>query len=284
MARYLFSPLPQPVSTHKDLDSPVWQVHLDAARTVMGSSHETSSSMLPEDTTTQFLQQELFIANTFASTTNFLGFSHSDTLAFNPQTSKPSVIFIEFLKLLQMVTNLSRQTTTHHSYTTTPISPSGLRTLFEHARAQTLKIASTSSQDYLHLTRTVKCFYHAGLLYSYRLLLLPSHERQTQLSTSKTELLHALSFTETNKPTFAQDLVWPLFIAGTEAASIEEKEMVVAKLRLAMSETGFSNCVHAVEFLDAFWQEKQRCAEEKEVEWIPFAKQWTRMGKTFLVF
>ena len=255
----------------------------------MESSTDASLTRASKDTTYEFLQQELFIANTFASTTNFLNFSPSDASSFDYQTSKPSIIFIEFLKLLQMVTNLSRQAPTHPSYLAS-VSPSGLRQLFEHARSLTFQIARdnhpSESQDYLHLTRTVNSFYHAGLLYSYRLLLPSSHERQTQLSTSKIELFYALNLTETNKlkPTFAQDLVWPLFIAGTEATSNEEKEMVVGELRLAMSETGFSNCVHAVEFLDAFWQEKQCCEEEKEVEWITFAKEWTGMGRTFLVF
>jgi hypothetical protein len=103
--------------------------------------------------------------------------------------------------------------------------------------------------------------------------------------TSKFELFHALGFAETNKPTFAQDLVWPLFIAGTEATQKDEQEMVTAKLQQAMSETGFSNCQHALEFLNAFW-ERKNCDDEHEIkfDWIAFAREWTGQGKTFLVF
>ena len=112
-----------------------------------------------------------------------------------------------------------------------------------------------------------------------------SIEKQTQITTSIFELFHALGFAETSKPTFAQDLVWPLFIAGTEAAQKDEQEMVIAKLQQAMSETGFSNCQHALEFLKALWQ-KRDCNEvqENELDWIAFAREWTGQGKTFLVF
>jgi hypothetical protein len=239
----------------------------------------------------------LFIANTFASTTNFLNFATDEDIKLNTAISKSGSIFIEFLKLLQMVTSLERQAITNPEIlVSSGVSPSGLRKLFEHARSRTLamdkKLQVSGSHDYLHLSRTINCFYHAGLIYSYRALLNDGLldpdsfiEKHTQISTSKFELFHALGFAETNKPTFAQDLVWPLFIAGTEATQKDEQEMVTAKLQQAMSETGFSNCQHALEFLNAFW-ERRNCDDEHEIkfDWIAFAREWTGQGKTFLVF
>jgi hypothetical protein len=263
----------------------------------MASSQDTILVNSDEDLTSVFLEQELFIANTFASTTNFLNFTLNEDVKLNTAISKPGSIFIEFLKLLQMVTSLERQALSNpevlaHDW----VSPSGLRKLFEHARSRTLATDNTfqvfRSHDYLHLSRTVNCFYHAGLIYSYRALLKDqfldpdsSVEKQTQIMTSKFELFHAIGFAETNKPTFAQDLVWPLFIAGTEATQKDEQEMVTAKLQQAMAETGFSNCQHALEFLNAFWQ--NRASDEvrrNESDWIAFAREWTGKGKTFLVF
>jgi hypothetical protein len=238
----------------------------------------------------------LFIANTFASTTNFLNFTLNEDIRLNTAISKPGSVFIEFLKLLQMVTSLERQAITNPEIlVSSGISPSGLQNLFEHARSRTLtmdkKFQVSGFHDYLHFSRTVNCFYHAGLIYSFRALLkddlLDLHafiEKETQISTSKFELFHALGFAETNKPTFQQDLVWPLFIAGTEATQKEEQEMITAKLQQAMSETGFSNCQHALGFLNAFWQ-KSNCRNEHEIkDWIAFAREWAGQGKTFLVF
>jgi len=196
-----------------------------------------------------------------------------------------------------MVTSLQRQAITNPEIlANSGVSPSGLRKLFEQARSQTLTVDETyrtsASYDYLHLSRTVNCFYHAGLIYSYRALLKDELldldlfiEKQSQITTSKFELFRALGFAETNKPTFAQDLVWPLFIAGTEATRKGEQDMVTAKLQQAMLETGFSNCQHALEFLNAFWQNRN-CDEglEGKSDWIAFAREWTGQGKTFLVF
>ena len=289
--------VPRRVTSDSSLDSPFWQVHLNAARTVLASQQDSTSLGAHKDSTSVFLEQELFIANTFASTTNFLNPTTDKDFKLITATPKPSGIFIEFLKLLQMVTSLERQAIT--SPTTLDISgvtPSGLRKLFENARSRTLDLGKTfrvsGANDQLHLSRTVNCFYHAGLIYSYRALLKDDvldppfyQEKQTQLETSKVELFRAFGFAEPSKPTFAQDLVWPLFIAGTEASRKEEQEMVVARLQQAMSETGFSNCQHALEFLEELWRRSDSNGGFGErVDWIPFAREWTGMGRTFLVF
>jgi hypothetical protein len=275
------------------LDSPVWQVHLNAARTVMESHQDPMATTTNEDSTSTFLEQELFIANTFASTTNFLNLTPTSDFKLNTAIPKPSSIFIDFLKLLQIVTSLEREASTNPTALAgSGVSPSGLRRLFENARSQTLELGKAfqifSANDYIHLSRTVNCFYHAGLIYSYRALLKDdafdphlSSEKETQIKTSKFELFKALGFAETSKPTFAQDLVWPLFIAGTEATQTDEQEMVVAKLQQAMSETGFSNCQHALVFLNALWE---RTGGNQESGWIAFAREWTGQGRTFLVF
>ena len=252
---------------------------------------------MDEDSTSIFLQEELFIANTFASTTDFLNFTPSEDYRLNTAIAQPSGIFIEFLKLLQMVTSLERQASTNPTaLVSSGISSTGLRQLFESARCRTLKLGKSfqmsSADDHLHLSRTVNCFYHAGLIYSYRALLkdysLGSdhvEDKETQTSISKVELFKALGFTETSKPMFAQDLVWPLFIAGTEATQVVEQDMVVAKLQQAMSETGFSNCQHALEFLKALWGRRAAGMDlETKFDWIAFAREWTGQGKTFLVF
>lgn len=263
----------------------------------MASSQDTQVNRSAEDSTLVFLEQELFIANTFASTTNFLNFTLDEDFKLKTAISKPGSIFIDFLKLLQMVTSLERQAITNPEVLVgSGVSPSGLRKLFAQARSRTLAMDNQfrvpGSHDFFHLGRTVDCFYHAGLIYSYRALLRDElldmesfHEKQTQIATSRFELFQALGFAETSEPTFAQDFVWPLFIAGTEAKLKDEEVMVTAKLQQAMSETGFSNCQDALKFLNAFWQNRDNSVREKfEFNWISFAREWTGQGKTFLVF
>jgi hypothetical protein len=217
------------------LDSSVWQIHLNAARTVLASRRTASSKALNDHTST-FLEQELFIASTFASTTNFINPVSDDGL--RPESSGPGSIFVEFLKLLEMVTSLERQATTNPSILL-GVTLSGLMKLFEKARS---RVQASKSFDYLHLGRTVNCFYHAGLIYACRALLsgdrtldrISRNERDTQIATSTTELFRFLDFAEPSKPTFAQDLMWPYFIAGTEASFKTEQDLVVTKLQQAM--------------------------------------------------
>lgn len=115
-----------------------------------------------EDTMFNFLEQELFIANTFASITNFS--IHGVNESSRPTISEWGGIFVEFLNLIEMVTSLERQATTETSVVS-GITLSGLRKLFEHARS---RVQRSNAYDYLHLGRAVNCFYHAGLIYGCR--------------------------------------------------------------------------------------------------------------------
>jgi hypothetical protein len=278
----------------------VWQVHLNAARTVTASRRSRASAKTYEDSTSSFLEQELFIASTFASMTNFVNFIPQNE-DFRPGISEPISIFVEFLKLLEMVTSLERQATTKPSLlVSSGVTPSGLRKLFEHAISRTPAMGETfqvaGHSEYVHFSRIVNCFYHAGLIYSYRALIKDSCsgqdlypasliERDSQIATSKAELFRILDFEEPSKPTFAQDLVWPLFIAGTEASHKDDQQMVVSKLQQAMSGTGFSNCQHALEFLEALWERRDsESTSATQFDWISFAREWTGQGRTFLVF
>ena len=260
---------------------------MNAARTVISSRQYLAQ---PRDATSEFLEQELFTANAFASTTNFANPTPYEGFALG--STQPTGIFVEFLKLLQMITSLERQAVANTALLqNSGIDPSGLRKLFEQARSRTMSIGgefkSTNEQEYLHLTRTANCFYHAGLIYSHRALLKAdptSAERDMQFTTSKFELFRCLEFHVSSKATM-QDLVWPLFIAGTEATHPDERAMVVTKLKEAMAGTGFSNCQRALDFLVALWNKRDlEALKESEFDWIAFAREWTGEGRTFLVF
>jgi len=253
---------------------------------------------------TAFLKQELSIAHTFASLTSF-SLSNDDE---DFPTREPGGPFAEFLKLLHMVTRLERQAfQDSESVYSSGISPDGFQQLFEHARARTMMLSTTLKfsppEGRLQFNRIVNSFYHAGLIYSYRALFgsrnpLTSISSQlssveSQITTSIAELFRILTPMEMDKPVFAQDLVWPLFIAGTEAMKADEKDMVVQKLEQAMRGTGFSNCEQALEFLRAFWTERARAIGKMALRdsaaaisqnWIYFAREWEKKGHVFWVF
>jgi hypothetical protein len=174
----------------------------------MASSQDTQPNRSAEDSTLVFFEQEPFIANTFASTTNFLNFTLDEDLKLKTAITKPGSIFIEFLKLLQIVTSLERQAITNPEVLVrSGVPPSGLRKLFAQARSRTLAVDNqfrvSGSHDFFHLGRTMDCFYHAGLIYSYWAMLRDElldmesfHETQAQIATSRFELFQALGFAE----------------------------------------------------------------------------------------
>jgi hypothetical protein len=287
-------------NTNSSQDSSVWRIHLNAARTVLASRAKELRVQDSADTATTFLKQELSTASTFASLTSF---SLSKDEDFS--TREPGGPFAEFLKLLHMVTRLERQAfqdpDSVHSF---GISPDGFQQLFEHARARTLNLSTTLKfsppEGRLQFNRIVNSFYHAGLIYSYRALFssLTSTSSQpslieSEITTSIAELFQILKPMEMDKPVFAQDLVWPLFIAGTEALETDEQDMVVWKLEQAMRRTGFSNCEQALEFLRALWAERANMRAKIDLSdsrmaihhnWIYFAREWEMKGHEFWVF
>ena len=207
-----------------------------------------------------------------------------------------------------MVTRLERQAFQDpESVHSSGISPAGFQQLFEHAQARTLKLSTilkfSPPEGRLQFNRIVNSFYHAGLIYSYRALFsspcslaLDSSQSapiESQIMTSVAELFQILKPMEMDKPVFAQDLVWPLFIAGTEAVETDEQDMVLWKLEQAMRGTGFSNCEQALEFLSALWAEKANLIGKMGLRdpraaiphnWIYFAREWEMNGHVFWVF
>lgn len=287
-------------NTYHSKDSPVWRVHLNAARTLLASRVQEPTVKDSIDSAATFLRQELSIANTFASLTSF-------SLPYDEEIPirDPGGPFAEFLKLLHMVTRLERQAFRDpETVYGTGISPDGFQQLFEHARARTLKMSMSIKfsppEGRLQFNRIVNSFYHAGLIYSYRALFSSPgvHSSrdlsvESQIKTSVTELFQILKYMEMDKPIYAQDLVWPLFIAGTEALNADEQAMVVQKLEQTMLGTGFSNCEQALEFLRALWSEREEMIGNMDFDdpkvamshsWIPFARDWEKKGHVFWVF
>jgi len=281
------------------LDSSVWRTHLNGARTLLAQRTKYIPTVnFEDDTALHFLAQELFTTNTFASITNFQDHAN-DTIE-----EEPSAIFGDFLKILQEITQFEREPHLEPSLIqSSRITPSFLRTLFENARANNLTLSRTSKfstrQDLLHFTRIVNSFYYGGLIYAHQVLLksciLGSPFSATNIEGKildwKTELFKILSFMDIDKPSQGQDLVWPLFIAGSEAFDIAEQQMVTRKLEEAMRWTGFSNCREALQLLNAFWKSREAATESANItgatkrhDWISFARNWVKKGRIVLVF
>ncbi|KAG4437910.1 hypothetical protein IFR05_006629 [Cadophora sp. M221] len=271
-------------------DSRLWRVHLDAARTIANlQTHPASSS---KDETFKFLAEQLFIFDVFACTTSFVKIDDHELLAEDNNS-----VFTEFLRLIKWVTWLERQAADGgFSNPGIRVSSSSLCSRFEKARDRTLASCSktkfTTPAEREQFLGVVESFHHAGLLYSYRCLQIPESEGAIQQSRSA--LFQSLDLVQSDHPAFAQNVVWPLFIAGTEAQSEDGTRIIVEqKLKRAMKRTGFSNCEVALQFLRTLWIARDEGhslnsagghAAGSDINWIQCARHWTSCGKQFLVY
>ncbi|KAL5321011.1 hypothetical protein ACEPPN_011821 [Leptodophora sp. 'Broadleaf-Isolate-01'] len=275
-------------------DSRLWRVHLDAARTVANLQTHTAGSS--KDETFKFLAEQLFIFDVFACTTSFVKIDDHELLAEDNNS-----IFTEFLRLIKWVTWLERQAADGRlPIPGGRVSSSSLRGKFEKARERTLASCSrttfTTPAEREQFLGVVESFHHAGLLYSYRCLLIPDSEGAIQQSRSA--LFQNLDLVQSDHPAFAQNVVWPLFIAGTEAQSEDGTRIIVEqKLKRAMKRTGFSNCEVALQFLRTLWIARDEghslnsgqdstgnAGAGRDINWIQCARHWTSCGKQFLVY
>ncbi|KAH8803337.1 fungal-specific transcription factor domain-containing protein, partial [Xylogone sp. PMI_703] len=274
--------------------SRLWRVHLDAARTVVGLRTNIPAD---KDKTFDFLVEQFFVADAFACTTSFVQTEDQDIMRDNS-----SSVFIEFLKLLRHVTLLERRATSQRPpKLDAEVSSSILCNMFERARDRTVMLSSNGPfatpverEQFLSI---INSFHHAGLLYSYRCLSYLGVEEE--ISKSRRELFRSLDFIQADHPAFAQNIIWPLFIAGTEALGIDGTQALVErKLQQAMRRTGFSGCEEALIFLRAFWTAKEggqsnlsdikyRDSQDEpygQLNWIQCARYWTTHENQFLVF
>ncbi|PVH85793.1 hypothetical protein DL98DRAFT_37483 [Cadophora sp. DSE1049] len=275
-------------------DSRLWRLHLDAARTVANMQTTTSCSF--KDETFRFLAEQLFIFDVFACTTSFEEINDQELL-----TEDNNSVFTEFLRLIKWVTSLERQSAAGRVQDPGNRIPSSeLCRLFELARERTLascsQTAFTTPAEREQFLGVIESFHHAGLIYSHRCLSIPDSEEK--ILQSRSALFQYLDLVQSDHPSFAQNVFWPLFIAGTEAQCDDGTRTVVEqKIKQAMKRTGFSNCEVALQFLRTLWiardeghslsspqDHNSKTDTGSEINWIQCARHWTSCGKQFLVY
>ena len=132
--------------------------------------------------------------------------------------------------------------------------------------ASKMGLPSQEARDNLNLVFEV--FHHTGLVYSFQALVDPVEStlaRQCHVQTA-TDCLSQIH----NGKSIQHDLVWPLFIIGTEArGSLQSQKHTEQSLQDIMKATGFRNCQPALDFLRRFWAIDYGVAPN----WIAYARQ-----------
>jgi hypothetical protein len=229
----------------------LWKIHLQAARTMIRRWSIAANLPTSLDPTRSFLVQELFATNVMASVTNF---KPNDELVSVTLQSNDRAPFIGFLHVIQSVTKIERDGLgPHRSLAKVEDLEGGLGKVRKHALNCSRSLTFRSNDIRHEFDDVVDIFYHSGLMYLYRCLL-SQQDADIMITDSKKKLLTRLRDLKDVIP-FAQDLPWPLFIAGTECAGIIEEQGCVEWRMLEMVRLcGTLDQLKALGFLKRFWK------------------------------
>ncbi|ETI22601.1 hypothetical protein G647_06677 [Cladophialophora carrionii CBS 160.54] len=266
-------------------DTTTWHVHWKAARTITKrwTAPDLASTILDE--TCRFLLKEAFVYDVFGSSTTF---GDDDQIPSSVLTEQEASVFTDWLQLIQDVTRTERRRNDNRfSVKEGSAALANMHVLqekFEYARdrSRTFSMCFDFGTPGPHhdFNVLIDIFHYAGLAYSFQALLNPlDHAVQVSLQDHVTAVTTAIGQIR-NKEAYQHDLVWPLFVVGTQSRHNKDTQ-VFAETRLleVMNSTGFSNCYPALEFLRRFWATDPLVV----TDWMQFARQESEQGKHFLV-
>ena len=233
-----------------------WRMHLQAARVILqwreqaSSSSSRATSLNEIDT---FLLYEHYYASVFAGLTTF---NAADELTGGKfENSNDITIFSDFVRVIHRVTQIERAAYDQRS-TVDPTQIEETIREVEVARHRMAQLGQKihlqgchAQQDFQHL---ICIFYHASLIYSYRVLTNDSSSDSNAQASRDSILDHLCSLS--NRETFAHDLVWPLFILGTECRGLPEMQEIVSReMEAVMKISGALHRRKVLLFLQHYW-------------------------------
>lgn len=260
--------------------STTWHLHLRAAHAIIQFWETTGQTLSSMSATNVFLVQKFFSIKVFASMSTFE--DTEDILAYGLKEQYNSV-FLGFLQIMQEITHEQRLKISNSQAVGAEDSDKcqQLHRKLNLARQTVLRcneaVVANSSTSKRDLENIVDMFYHAGLIYSHQALSLRCCSNA--LPSWRDEILSKFDMlNEVDR--FCQNLVWPLFTAGTQACADEDRQKAIeAKIRETVSLSGHWNGLRVLDFLNDLWKSGHR----QGPGWIPLARDWAKRGTGFIV-
>jgi len=197
-----------------------WRVHLQAAREVIRA--ETGRLLLQQQTDRieEFFLQEFYATSVWAHLTTF---HDIDEIVQTPLAGSRDAVFTDLIRIIHQITQAERVKARAELLQLPPpnlIPCVDIHIQLELARRSAVCLGQSvqfwSDHDKRAFEHLVWMYFHASLIYSYQALADP-RACQTPIQQSRDAILTNLhSLSGTGNELFAQNLVWPLFIAGTE--------------------------------------------------------------------
>ncbi|KAG2411864.1 hypothetical protein HFD88_009420 [Aspergillus terreus] len=229
-----------------------WQLHIQGARAIIQEAIRCPNSLEEADV---FLFYEYYYACVFIGLTTF---DPTDGTPNDIPTHDRITIFSDFVRITHSVTQVERIKFTTGSNPQT-LQLEDVKEEIEVAKQRTLHLSQAiqfsspaAQRDFAHLTCM---YYHASLIYSQRVLADDVSSQEDSVQASREAILEHLE-NLTQRTNYAQDLVWPLFIAGTECRALPEKQELIERAMIdVMRVSGSLDRRRVLSFLQMFWRQ-----------------------------
>ncbi|KAJ5760128.1 fungal-specific transcription factor domain-containing protein [Penicillium odoratum] len=250
-----------------EAESAKWRMHLQASRLILQWKEQAFPHPVRSDEIDKFLLYEQYYSSVFAGLTTFDTPSDSEKVV---QYADSTAMFGDFVNIINRVTHDERLQY-DRKYEKDPTLLDFMTKELDQAQdrmahfGQVLPFQTEEARiSFQHL---VCIFHHASLIYIYHVLtgdpsIIP------KLQVLRDSILDHLSSLP-DKCAFACDLVWPLFIAGTECRGEQEKQEIIAhELEVVMAISGTLDRRKVLSFLRLFWS-----LQDRSVSWIQLMRQ-----------
>lgn len=244
--------------------------HRQAARTLVNALATTNRQ---NNRLFRFLRNQLSIYDILACTTSLDPASRNDIIL--PEVNPATIIFSDFLYLLQDVTASSWRSSEAPTQQGLISSPKIARSLFGLARGSTLMLAGAlelpMNERQRDFIRLVDIYHHAGLLYTYHLLF-KNEVTSTEVNASAMSLFEQLDQLE-DIHSCMQNLPWPALIAGTECRGDITRQSFIENLYGKIArDMGFKHYIEVLHFLRVLWS-------KTDADWLMLANQYRLEGR-----
>ncbi|KAE8164385.1 fungal-specific transcription factor domain-containing protein [Aspergillus tamarii] len=245
-----------------------WRLHIQGARAIIQWKLQAIGLHRPPDVADNFLRYEYYFTAVFNGLTTFdATYDVIDDIPINDKIA----VFGDFVRIMHCVTraeriNFSGSSNTETTQVEDVVSEIGT------ARDRALQLNQIirfhypdARHDFEHLTHM---YYHASLIYSHRVLSDPAASKDL-IRASRDAILDHLSHLK-DLAYFAHDLVWPLFVCGTECRGFSEMQDTIERALLGVIRlTGSLDRRRVLSFLRMFWQLD---CEDGDLNWIEVAR------------
>ncbi|KAL4897265.1 fungal-specific transcription factor domain-containing protein [Aspergillus ambiguus] len=244
-----------------------WRMHIQCAREIIQWKLQSAPSALYTNVADAFLFYEYYFTSVFVELTTFDLIDH---LQENIPAFDNITLFSDFIRIMHIVTRAERLAYTTQSMSQiAPIEYTILDIKAAKARMMQLSqiIEFKSTQGRRDFECLVDMFYHATLIYSHRVLANNLASEQCILSSRNVLLEHALRLS--CSADVAQDLVWPLFIAGSESRGHQGMQSTIEQAMLNVIRiSGHLDRSRVLNFLKTFWSSDL----SHDITWVHYAR------------